>query len=77
MRASKILLPSLLLLAAGLTAQDIPAGTIAPTMLQTTLDARKAKVGQKVVAKVMQDVPLEFAGANSVSAPKWLDMSSK
>jgi hypothetical protein len=48
----------LLLLAPALMAQDIPAGTVIPVMLRTTLDARKATVGQKIEARVMQDVPL-------------------
>ncbi len=48
----------LLLLAPALIAQEIPAGTVIPVMLKTTLDARKATVGQKIEARVMQDVPL-------------------
>ena len=58
MRGFKVLASSLLLIASGLLAQEIPAGTVIPVMLQTTLDARKARVGQKIEAKVMQDVPL-------------------
>jgi hypothetical protein len=58
MRRFKVLTSSLLLMASGLLAQEIPAGTVIPVMLQTTLDAKKAKVGQKIVARVMQDVPL-------------------
>ena len=53
----KVLLPTLLLVPA-LLAQEIPAGTIIPVMLRTTLNAKKAKVGQKLGARVMQDVPL-------------------
>ena len=49
---------SLLLLASTLIAQEIPAGTVIPVMLQTTLDARSAKAGQKIKARVMQDVSL-------------------
>jgi hypothetical protein len=48
----------LLLLAPALVAQEIPAGTVIPVMLRTTLDARNATVGQKIAARVMQDVPL-------------------
>lgn len=48
----------LLLLASSLIAQEIPAGTVIPVMLRTTLDATKATVGQRIVARVMQDVPL-------------------
>lgn len=53
----KVLLPTLLLVPA-LLAQEIPAGTIMPVMLRTTLNAKKAKVGQKLEASVMQDVPV-------------------
>ncbi len=58
MRGLKILLSSLCLVASVLSGQEIPAGTVIPVMLRTTLDARKAKVGQKIEARVMQDVPL-------------------
>jgi hypothetical protein len=58
MRGLKVLAASLLLVAAALMAQEIPAGTVIPVMLRTTLDARKAKVGQKIEAQVMQDIPL-------------------
>ncbi len=59
MRGLKVLVSSLLLAAAALMAQEIPAGTMIPVMLQTTLDARKATEGQKITARVMQDVPLQ------------------
>lgn len=39
-------------------AQEIPAGTTLPIMLSSTLDARKAKPGQKITGKLMQAVPL-------------------
>ncbi len=58
MRAPKLLMAGLLLAASALLAQEIPAGTVIPVMLQTTLDAGKSKVGQKIEARVMQDVPL-------------------
>ena len=58
MRGFKVLASSLLLMTSGLLAQEIPVGTVIPVMLQTTLDAKKAKVGQKIEARVMQDVPL-------------------
>jgi hypothetical protein len=58
MSGSKVLVASLLVVASALLAQEIPAGTVIPVMLQTTLDARKAKVGQKIEARVMQDVRL-------------------
>lgn len=53
-----VLLSGLLLVASASLAQDIPAGTVIPAMLRTTLDAGKAAVGQIIEAKVMQDVPL-------------------
>jgi hypothetical protein len=58
MRGSKVLVASLLLVASGLIAQEIPAGTVIPVMLRKTLDSRKAKTGQKIEARVMQDVRL-------------------
>ena len=51
----------LLLAASGMAVQEIPPGTVIPVMLQTTLDARKAKVGQKIEARVMQDITLSSA----------------
>jgi hypothetical protein len=36
----------------------IPAGTTLPVMLSSTLDVRKSRPGQRIVARVMQDVPL-------------------
>ena len=48
-----------LLLSAGSFAQDaIPAGTILPVQLNTSLKAAKARPGQTVSARLMQDVPL-------------------
>lgn len=58
MRASKLLVMGLLLAAPALVAQEIPAGTVIPVMLRTSLDARKSRAGQKIEARVMQDVPL-------------------
>ncbi|MGA3316048.1 MAG: hypothetical protein ABSC64_06365 [Candidatus Korobacteraceae bacterium] len=58
MRGPKVLAAGLLLVASALMAQEIPAGTVIPVMLRTTLDARKARVGQKIEAQVMQDIPL-------------------
>ena len=58
MSGLKAFVSMLLLLAPPLVAQEIPAGTVIPAMLKTTLDARNATVGQKIAAKVMQDVPL-------------------
>ena len=58
MRGVRVLVAGLLLTASASIAQEIPAGTVIPAMLKATLDARKATVGQKLEARVMQDVPL-------------------
>ena len=43
----------------GLFAQDsIPAGTILPARLNSSIDSQKSKLGQVITARVMQDVPL-------------------
>ncbi len=39
-------------------AQQIPAGTVLPVMLNSTLDARRVKPGEPISGKIMQDVPL-------------------
>jgi len=50
---------SLLMFAADLFAQNtIPAGTILPVALNSSLNSRKVKPGQVITARVMQDVPL-------------------
>ena len=41
-----------------LAAQDIPAGTALLVALNSTLDAKKDKPGEKIEARLMQDVPL-------------------
>jgi hypothetical protein len=38
--------------------QEIPAGTVLPVMLNSTLDARRSKPSDKISGKIMQDVPL-------------------
>ena len=49
----------LLLLSAGSFAQDaIPAGTILPVQLNSSLKGGKVRPGQSVSARLMQDVPL-------------------
>ena len=49
----------LILFSAHLFAQNtIPAGTILPVALNSSLNSRKVKVGQVITARVMQDVPL-------------------
>ena len=44
--------------AAPFSAQQIPAGTALPVMLDSTLDAGKDKPGRKISARLMQDVQL-------------------
>ncbi len=41
-----------------LITQGIPPGTALPVMLGTTLNAKKDKPGQKIAARLMQDIPL-------------------
>ena len=56
---SRSLLTFLLLCSAGLFAQEaIPAGTVLPVQLRSTLDSLKNKPGQTITARIMQDVPL-------------------
>jgi len=51
-------------LTAGLRADEsIPAGTIIPVMLNSTLSSAKSKPGQMITARVMQDVPLPRGSA--------------
>ena len=50
---------SLIMLSMDLFAQNtIPAGTIVPVALNSSLSSRKVKPGQVMTARVMQDVPL-------------------
>jgi hypothetical protein len=50
---------SLIMLSMDLFAQNtIPAGTILPVALNSSLNSRKVKPGQVITARVMQDVPL-------------------
>lgn len=54
----RIVLLSLIMFSARLFAQiTIPRGTILPVALNSSLNLRKAKVGQVITARVMQDVP--------------------
>ena len=48
----------LLLATVWLCAQQIPAGTLLPVMLDNTIDSDKSKPGEAVTAKLMQEVPL-------------------
>jgi hypothetical protein len=55
----RVLWISLILFSAQLFAQNtIPAGTILPVALNSSLNSRKVKSGQVITARVMQDVPL-------------------
>lgn len=49
---------AILLLGSSLLAQEIPAGTVLPVMLGTTLDGRTGRPGQPVRGRLMQDVLL-------------------
>jgi hypothetical protein len=51
---------SLILLATCCAAvsQELPAGTVLPTMVSTSLKAKKDKPGQKIEGRLMQEVPL-------------------
>ena len=40
------------------SAQNIPAGTVLPVMLNPTLDARHSQPGQKITGRIKQDVPI-------------------
>ena len=55
----RIICISLIMFSARLFAQiTIPPGTILPVALNSSLNSRKARVGQVITARVMQDVPL-------------------
>lgn len=54
----KLIAGLLWLSAAAAVGQQIPAGTVLPVMLHSTLYATKGKPGQPVTGKIMQDVPL-------------------
>lgn len=50
-----LLFPAALL---GRTAETIPPGTILPVQLTTSLSSAKSTVGEKITARIKQDVPL-------------------
>jgi len=54
----KHLLVSLLLSTAVWAQVAVPAGTVLPVALSTSLDSGKMKAGQRITARIMQDVPL-------------------
>jgi hypothetical protein len=47
-----------LLVSPGVVGQTIPAGTVLPVELNSSLNASKDKPGRRITGKVMQDVPL-------------------
>jgi hypothetical protein len=55
-------LTAILLVTACLCAQQIPAGTLLPAMLDDTVDSDKSKPGEAISAKLRQDVPLPGGG---------------
>jgi hypothetical protein len=58
-----LLLVAFLALATGLLAQTVvPAGTILPLQLNSSLNSVTSKPGQVITARVMQDVPLPSGG---------------
>lgn len=62
-----LVLTILLMLPAALFAQDsLPAGTILPVRLDTTLSSRESKPGETITARIMQNVPL--AGGRIIRA---------
>lgn len=72
------LLTGLLMMTAESLAQTaIPAGTILPVDLNTSLNSKKTKPGQVISARVMQDVPLASGGkirAGSKASGRVLDV---
>ncbi|HXZ80014.1 MAG TPA: hypothetical protein VEG30_08800 [Terriglobales bacterium] len=58
MKSIRIVSLCLLLMAMAAAADTIPAGTIIPVMLSSTIDTAHNKPGDRIVARVMQDVPL-------------------
>ena len=69
----KYLLIALLLCSIALCAQEaIPAGTVLPARLNSSLDSHKSRPGQVITARIMQDVPLPGgkirAGAQLIGA---------
>ena len=58
MKLQSIIAVMILLVAAVAFGQQIPAGTVLPVMSNTTVEAGKSKPGDKVSARLMQDVGL-------------------
>jgi hypothetical protein len=58
------------LLPVDLPAQNIPGGTVLPVMLNSTLDARHDKPGQKVTGTIRQNV--ELPDGSSIPKGSWI-----
>jgi hypothetical protein len=53
-----VLIPLALFAASSFAQESIPAGTILPMQLNSTINSKKMRVGQAISARLMQDVPL-------------------
>jgi len=53
-----LILASVSILGCSASSQELPAGTVLPVMTSTTLNAAKSKPGDKLSARLMQDVVL-------------------
>ena len=62
-------LATLMLLAAFAFAQEIPAGTVIPIMLDSSVNAQKDKAGKKITGHLMQDVPMPDGGRIKERSP--------
>jgi hypothetical protein len=58
LRRSLLVLLFLLLALVSLLGEELPAGTVLPIMARTSLDSLKAKPGETITGKLMQDVVL-------------------
>jgi hypothetical protein len=56
-RKARCALAFFLLASIGL-AEQVPEGTVLPTRLSSAIDTHKSKIGDRITARVMQDVPL-------------------
>ena len=62
MRCIRLIAVAVLAVAPLLFAQEIPAGTVVPVMLTSTVDSGKAHPGESILGKVMETVPLPDGG---------------
>ncbi|HMK29634.1 MAG TPA: hypothetical protein VK473_08130 [Terriglobales bacterium] len=58
MKSIRVIIPFLLLVAVAVAQDTIPAGTVIPIMLSSTIDATRSKPGERIAGRIMQDVPL-------------------